>query len=221
MPHVCREGDFLHAAGRGRATPARRPCSAALPAAICGRAASRTGPTPTATSAIPISSARMARAAASSRPPTLWPRVPRGGAARHGPAFIVLTGGEPMLQVDQDLIDALHARGFAIAIETNGTLAAFRRISTGSASAPRPGSRSCSAAGDELKLVYPAGGLDPTHPRALEFAHRFLQPMDGPERARATPSARSPTARRTRPGACPCRPTSSSAFPDSSAVRRV
>jgi 7-carboxy-7-deazaguanine synthase len=108
--------------------------------------------------------------------------------ASHGPAMVVLTGGEPMLQVDQDLIDALHARGFSIAIETNGTLAVPEDIDWVCVS-PKAGQPLVQQWGDELKLVYPQAGVDPAQYLDLEFEHRFLQPMDGPARAINTEAA--------------------------------
>ena len=103
-------------------------------------------------------------------------------SAPHGPSMIVLTGGEPMLQVDQPLIDALHARGFNIAIETNGTLPVPDGIDWVCVS-PKAGTEQVQTSGDELKLVYPQAGLDPATLLALDFEHRFLQPMDGPAQA--------------------------------------
>ena len=94
--------------------------------------------------------------------------------------FIVLTGGEPMLQVDDVLIDALHARGFEIAIETNGTLPVPRAIDWICVS-PKAGTDLKQRSGDELKLVYPQAGLDPETVAGLAFTHRYLQPMDGPD----------------------------------------
>jgi 7-carboxy-7-deazaguanine synthase len=108
--------------------------------------------------------------------------------ARAGPAMVVLTGGEPMLQVDDDLIDALHARGFSIAIETNGTLAVPDGIDWVCVS-PKAGQPLVQISGDELKLVYPQAGADPALYAALDFEHRFLQPMDGPDRASNTAAA--------------------------------
>ena len=108
--------------------------------------------------------------------------------ATHGPAMIVLTGGEPMLQVDQDLIDALHARGFQIAIETNGTLAVPEDIDWICVS-PKAGQPLVQLWGDELKLVYPQAGGAPEQYLDLEFEHRFLQPMDGPNREANTAAA--------------------------------
>ena len=108
--------------------------------------------------------------------------------APHGPSMIVLTGGEPMLQVDQALIDALHARGFNIAIETNGTLPVPGGIDWVCVS-PKAGTELVQIAGDELKVVYPQVGLDPSSLLGLDFEHRFLQPMDGPVQAENTVAA--------------------------------
>jgi 7-carboxy-7-deazaguanine synthase (Cx14CxxC type) len=102
--------------------------------------------------------------------------------------LIVLTGGEPMLQVDQPLIDALHAQGFKIAIETNGTLPALDSIDWICVS-PKAGAPLNQKRGDELKLVYPQDGIDPARYLDLAFKHRFLQPMDGPEIAANTRAA--------------------------------
>jgi 7-carboxy-7-deazaguanine synthase (Cx14CxxC type) len=104
------------------------------------------------------------------------------------PGLIVLTGGEPMLQVDDALIDALHARGFTIAIETNGTLAVPASVDWICVS-PKAGADLQQRTGDELKLVYPQAGLDPGSLTGLAFAHRFLQPMDGPDVAANTARA--------------------------------
>lgn len=100
-------------------------------------------------------------------------------------SLIVLTGGEPMLQVDDALIDALHKRGFEIAIETNGTLAVPRSIDWICVS-PKAGAELVQTAGDELKLVYPQDGLMPDDLPALDFRYRYLQPMDGPKIAENT-----------------------------------
>lgn len=108
--------------------------------------------------------------------------------ATHGSAMVVLTGGEPMLQVDQDLIDALHGRGFSIAIETNGTLAVPEDIDWVCVS-PKAGLPLVQQWGDELKLVYPQAGVDPAQYLDLEFEHRFLQPMDGPAQEANTGAA--------------------------------
>jgi len=104
------------------------------------------------------------------------------------PVLIVLTGGEPMLQVDKALIDALHDEGFEIAIETNGTLAVPRTIDWICVS-PKAGQKLVQTSGDELKLVFPQDGLVPDALVSLNFKHRFLQPMDGPDRAGNTAAA--------------------------------
>lgn len=105
-----------------------------------------------------------------------------------GPSLVVLTGGEPMLQVDQTLIDALHARGFSIAIETNGTIAVPETIDWICVS-PKAGTEMKQTSGDELKLVYPQPGFMPEHCAMLDFTHYFVQPMDGPKRAENTQAA--------------------------------
>lgn len=97
--------------------------------------------------------------------------------------LVVLTGGEPLLQVDAALIDALHARQFRIAVETNGTVAAPPGIDWLCVS-PKAGAPWVQQQGQELKLVWPQAGMDLAAIAATgQFAHRFLQPMDGPEQA--------------------------------------
>ncbi len=93
------------------------------------------------------------------------------------PPFVVLTGGEPMLQVDEALIDALHAAGFEIAIETNGTLPVLRAIDWICVS-PKAGAPLVQRSGDELKLVYPQAEIEPSRLEVLDFAHFLLQPLD-------------------------------------------
>ena len=104
------------------------------------------------------------------------------------PGLLVLTGGEPMLQVDAALIDALHEEGFAIAIETNGTLPVPDDIDWVCVS-PKAGANLKQVRGDELKLVYPQPTLLPETVRGLDFDHYFLQPMDGPAQAANTAAA--------------------------------
>ena len=95
----------------------------------------------------------------------------------------VLTGGEPLMQVDIALIDALHTRGFRIAVETNGTMLAPPGIDWLCVS-PKAGSEWIQTRGQELKLVWPQPGFDlNTMATTGEFEHRFLQPMDGPVQA--------------------------------------
>jgi 7-carboxy-7-deazaguanine synthase (Cx14CxxC type) len=91
--------------------------------------------------------------------------------------FAVLTGGEPMLQVDDALIDELHARGFRIAIETNGTLPAHPGIDWVCVS-PKAGSEVVQRSGDELKLVWPQPGTDVEALEGWDFRHFLVQPMD-------------------------------------------
>lgn len=94
--------------------------------------------------------------------------------------FVVVTGGEPLLQLDEPLISRLHALGFEIAIETNGTLEAPSGIDWICMS-PKAGTVIKQRAGNELKLIYPQPALTPERLERLEFDHFFLQPMDGPE----------------------------------------
>lgn len=100
----------------------------------------------------------------------------RGGAAKR---FVVFTGGEPLLQLDVALIAAVHARGFEIAVETNGTLPPPAGLDWICVS-PKAGAPLAATSGSELKLVYPQQGLPPEALEELAFAHFFLQPMDGP-----------------------------------------
>ena len=95
--------------------------------------------------------------------------------------FVVCTGGEPLLQLDAPLIDALHRQGFEIAIETNGTRAAPAGIDWICVS-PKAGADLVQRSGDELKLVFPQPGAEPELFESLAFRHFSLQPMDGPER---------------------------------------
>jgi 7-carboxy-7-deazaguanine synthase (Cx14CxxC type) len=109
-----------------------------------------------------------------------WPED--AGAGRR---FVVCTGGEPLLQIDAELIEALHGHGFEIAVETNGTVAAPAGLDWVCVS-PKAGAALKQRAGDELKLVFPQADALPERFEELEFRNFFLQPMDGPERARNT-----------------------------------
>ena len=104
----------------------------------------------------------------------LWPE----GATHR---FVVMTGGEPLLQLDSALIDALHARGFAIAVETNGTIAAPAGIDWLCVS-PKAGAPWVQREGQELKLVWPQTGLELAVLEAAAFTQRYLQPMDNAQR---------------------------------------
>jgi len=98
-----------------------------------------------------------------------------------GKRFVVCTGGEPLLQLDRELIDALHVREFEIAVETNGTVAAPEGIDWVCVS-PKAGAHLVQKTGDELKLVFPQEQAQPEKFADLAFRHFFLQPMDGPFR---------------------------------------
>ena len=102
--------------------------------------------------------------------------------------LVVCTGGEPLLQLDAPLIDALHARGFRIAVETNGTLAAPPELDWICVS-PKAGAPLVQTVGNELKLVFPQPGAMPESFEKLEFDQFFLQPMDGPDREANTAAA--------------------------------
>ena len=93
--------------------------------------------------------------------------------------FTVITGGEPMLQVDDALVDALHARGFRIAMESNGTLPAHPGIDWLCIS-PKAGSEVVQRSGDELKLVWPQAGTNIAALERWDFGHFLLQPLDDP-----------------------------------------
>jgi 7-carboxy-7-deazaguanine synthase (Cx14CxxC type) len=109
--------------------------------------------------------------------------VAEASASASATRFVVFTGGEPLLQLDAAVVDALHARGLTLAIETNGTLRAPAEIDWICVS-PKAGARLVQRSGDELKLVYPQADLAPAQLEDLDFDHFFLQPMDGPEVAR-------------------------------------
>ncbi|WP_027014748.1 7-carboxy-7-deazaguanine synthase [Comamonas composti] len=108
---------------------------------------------------------------------------PAGDAPEAGHRLVVLTGGEPLLQVDEDLIAALHARRFRIAVETNGSLAAPPGLDWICVS-PKAGAPWVQQEGQELKLVWPQPGFELDAMASTgRFAQRFLQPMDGPAQA--------------------------------------
>ena len=107
-----------------------------------------------------------------------WPWARTRGAR----PLVVCTGGEPLLQLDAPLVEALREAGFEVAIETNGT----RPLPPGGIDwicvSPKAGTELVVRAGNELKLVYPQAGAEPERFEGLEFRHFFLQPMDGPAR---------------------------------------
>ncbi|HUH86233.1 MAG TPA: 7-carboxy-7-deazaguanine synthase [Stellaceae bacterium] len=130
---------------------------------------------------------------------------PRGGKFAHAAALaaavartwppcarerrlVVCTGGEPLLQLDGAALAALHAEGFAVAVETNGTSPPPGGLDWVCVS-PKAGAPLLLTQGDELKLVFPQTGIDPASLEGLAFAHFFLQPMDGPEREQNTAAA--------------------------------
>jgi len=98
-----------------------------------------------------------------------------------GQPLVVCTGGEPLLQLDAELVAAFHERGFEVAVETNGTRQAPDGIDWICVS-PKAGAELVQRSGNELKLVFPQVGLDPEELEGLEFERFFLQPMDGPQR---------------------------------------
>lgn len=111
-----------------------------------------------------------------------WP------AGSGGTPYVVCTGGEPLLQLDAPLLAALHTRGFEVAVETNGTVAAPAGLDWLCVS-PKAGAPLVQTRGHELKLVYPQPTLLPEAVAALDFEHFYLQPMDGPDGAANTRAA--------------------------------
>ena len=102
--------------------------------------------------------------------------------------LVVITGGEPMLQLDEALVAALHERGFSVAVETNGTLLATRGIDWICVS-PKAGTEIVQRQGNELKLVWPQAGIDPAELEHWRFDHFLVQPMDCAEREAAVEAA--------------------------------
>jgi 7-carboxy-7-deazaguanine synthase (Cx14CxxC type) len=110
-----------------------------------------------------------------------WPQAMAPGVR----PLVVCTGGEPLLQLDTAAVEALHRAGFEVAVETNGTRPAPAGLDWVCVS-PKAGAPLLLTTGDELKLVFPQTGAEPERYRGLAFRHFFLQPMDGPDRARNT-----------------------------------
>ena len=101
------------------------------------------------------------------------------GETGAGKRFVVCTGGEPLLQVDESLIDALHGEGFRVAVETNGTRPAPGSLDWVCVS-PKAGAPLVQTSGDEIKLVFPQPAAMPETFERMRFENFFLQPMDGP-----------------------------------------
>jgi 7-carboxy-7-deazaguanine synthase len=119
---------------------------------------------------------------------SLPPAGQRNGSTGLPKKYVVCTGGEPLLQVDEDFISELHQRGFEVAVETNGTRPAPLSLDWICVS-PKAGAPLVQTTGSELKLVYPQDNAPPERFEQLEFRHFFLQPMDGPDTARNTERA--------------------------------
>jgi len=109
------------------------------------------------------------------------------GEGRDG-RLVVITGGEPMLQLDGRLVDALRERGFRVAVETNGTLPAVAGLDWICVS-PKAGTKVIQREGNELKLVWPQAGIDPAELEGWSFDHFLVQPMDCEEREAALKAA--------------------------------
>ncbi|MFC0409916.1 7-carboxy-7-deazaguanine synthase [Roseomonas elaeocarpi] len=126
----------------------------------------------------------------------LWPIPGAGAPDQHGTGpgaqegrgrpFVVCTGGEPLLQLDEALIEALHARGFEVAVETNGTVAPAPPGLDWVCVSPKAGAPLRLTEGDELKLVVPQPGLEPEALEGLRFRRFAVQPMDGPNQVENT-----------------------------------
>jgi 7-carboxy-7-deazaguanine synthase len=106
--------------------------------------------------------------------------IGKAGTGKDANRYVVLTGGEPMLQVDSPLVDALHARGFAIGVETNGTILPPKGLDWICVS-PKAGAELVVTRGHELKLVFPQAAAMPEQFAGLAFERFSLQPMDGPD----------------------------------------
>ena len=121
-------------------------------------------------------------------PQALADAIESGWGKGAGHRLVVFTGGEPLLQLDAGLVEALHARGFSIAVETNGTIAAPPGIDWICVS-PKAAAPVVQVSGQELKLVYPQALAPPSRFEGLAFERFYLQPMDGPDAAANTQGA--------------------------------
>lgn len=119
---------------------------------------------------------------------TLADAVERAWGEGHEARLVVITGGEPMLQLDSPLVDVLHDRGFRVAIETNGTLPVEPAVDWVCVS-PKAGTEIVQRSGDELKLVWPQEGIDPEEMESWSFDHFLVQPMDCAGRQAAVDAA--------------------------------
>ncbi len=118
----------------------------------------------------------------------LWPAVAESDSRNAARPLVVCTGGEPLLQLDDTLVSALHMAGFEVAVETNGTRPVPRGVDWICVS-PKAGAELVARSGDELKLVFPQTGAEPRLFESLDFRHFFLQPMDGAQREEHTQQA--------------------------------
>ncbi len=174
---VCQfcDTDFVGADGAGGG---RFPAASALAGAVASAWDASVAGHPSSCSSPPREEGRLKEARAD-------PLSPRGGGWGEGglcaaKPYAVCTGGEPLLQLDEALIEALHGRGFEVAIETNGTRAAPPGLDWVCVS-PKANAPLVLTSGDELKLVFPQKGAEPPRFERLGFRHFFLQPMDGPD----------------------------------------
>jgi 7-carboxy-7-deazaguanine synthase len=172
--------DFLHLAGRRRPRRAGRRCFAASPAATCGPGAKRSRASAVCTFCdtdfVGTDGERGGKfrdaAALAAEIDSLWP------ASHAASKYVVFTGGEPLLQLDEALIAAMHAHGFTIAIETNGTLPVPPGVDWICVS-PKMGSKLVVEKGNEIKVVIPQANQDLAAYEHLDFDNFFVQPMDG------------------------------------------
>ena len=132
------------------------------------------------------SAEELADAVARQWPDHAWSSSPSSSSSSPASGrFVVCTGGEPLLQLDERAIEALHARGFEVAVETNGTQVPPRGIDWLCVS-PKAGAELLVKGGNELKLVYPQAGAEPERFAGFDFARFYLQPIDGPDLSRNT-----------------------------------
>ena len=170
--------------------PAVPRCSVVSQDAISGPVVKPTATKRSAPFAILILWASMVRAGDVSATQVPWHRrsPARGAVGPREGRLVVLTGGEPLLQLDEALIEQLHALGFEVAVETNGTIAAPAGLDWICVS-PKAGTSLVLTRGNELKLIFPQAGAKPISFEGMDFDNFLLQPMDGPEREKNTAAA--------------------------------